>query len=186
MAIGGCSRSLGLILSPRSFFQSYLFAYMFWFGITHRFDGVADGASRHGRRLGLFAASPARSSHARVALDSGALRAARHRDVFVDEGRTCDGRALSLGRPALVAVAALIAGFAEESRLSQSVGLAAARGRLLCDLVRRCPICSINGRAKRTARSRRFHATTQHVVRLGFGGFSAHRHRRFGGLGDDN
>ena len=25
---------LGLVLSPRSFFQSYLFAYMFWFGIT--------------------------------------------------------------------------------------------------------------------------------------------------------
>ena len=33
--IGGAILTvLGLILSPRSFFQSYLFAYMFWFGIT--------------------------------------------------------------------------------------------------------------------------------------------------------
>ena len=34
MIIGGVLTLLGLLLSPRSFFQSYLFAYMFWFGIT--------------------------------------------------------------------------------------------------------------------------------------------------------
>lgn len=34
MAIGGVLTLAGLLLSPRSFFQSYLFAYMFWFGIT--------------------------------------------------------------------------------------------------------------------------------------------------------
>ena len=34
MAIGGVLTLAGLILSPRSFFQSYLFAFMFWFGIT--------------------------------------------------------------------------------------------------------------------------------------------------------
>ncbi len=34
MAIGGVLTVAGLILSPASFFQSYLFAYMFWFGIT--------------------------------------------------------------------------------------------------------------------------------------------------------
>ena len=34
MAVGGVLTLAGLLLSPRSFFQSYLFAYMFWFGIT--------------------------------------------------------------------------------------------------------------------------------------------------------
>ena len=34
IGIGALLTAAGLILSPRSFFQSYLFAYMFWFGIT--------------------------------------------------------------------------------------------------------------------------------------------------------
>ena len=34
MIIGGVLTLAGLLVSPRSFFQSYLFAYMFWFGIT--------------------------------------------------------------------------------------------------------------------------------------------------------
>ena len=34
IGIGGLLTLAGLVLSPRSFFQSYLFAYMFWFGVT--------------------------------------------------------------------------------------------------------------------------------------------------------
>lgn len=34
IGIGAVLTIIGLIASPRSFFQSYLFAYMFWFGIT--------------------------------------------------------------------------------------------------------------------------------------------------------
>ena len=34
MAIGAVLTVAGLVLSPTSFFQSYLFAFMFWFGIT--------------------------------------------------------------------------------------------------------------------------------------------------------
>ena len=34
IGIGAVLTVVGLIASPRSFFQSYLFAYMFWFGIT--------------------------------------------------------------------------------------------------------------------------------------------------------
>ena len=82
MAVGACADGrrfdpVARLVFPVLFVRLYVL-------VRHHdgIDDVVDGTSCHGRRLGLFAAPPARSSHARVATDSGAVLSPCRRAIF--------------------------------------------------------------------------------------------------------